>query len=186
MRKDINFYTGLKEIKIKPPVSPMVIVLSLLILLSSIVLALGFNGIGFLNRVVYSEAEAVHRYLVNPDNQAMAQDTLNKRAIEGLYSQYADITGKAYGDYLTLPYLDSPAYKKITAAMPSDMKFLSFSAENGSIEINCECKKETSPAVFVNALKKTDLFVEVIYNGYAISTDGKVVFTVTCRQTPGV
>ncbi|SDM67013.1 hypothetical protein [Acetanaerobacterium elongatum] len=185
MRKDIDFYTGLKEIKVKPPVSPAVIVLSILILLSSVVLALGFNGINILNQVVYNEAEAVHRYLTNADNQAVAQDTLKKQAIEGLYSQYAGITGKAYGDYLTLPYLDSAAYKKITAAMPADMKFLSYTATNGSIEISCECKKETSPADFVNALKKTDLFVEVIYNGYSVNDEGKVIFIITCRQTPG-
>lgn len=173
MRKDINFYTGLKDIKVKQAISPVVILLGLLIMASVVLLGLGYNGISILNQMVYSEADAVHKYLADPENQAMAQDTLKMQATQGLYNQYADITRKSYNDYYTLPFLDSAAFKKITAALPADVKFLSFTAGNGSLEMECQCKKETSPAAFVNAVKNSELFVEVIYSGYTVGPRGK-------------
>ncbi len=185
MHKDINFYDGLKDVKVKQTVSPAVVVLSLLIVFSAGLIALSAYSMRYLNNAVYAEADAIHNFLADKGNQSLAQETLQKQSVAGLYKQYADITGKAYEDYYSLPFADSGSFALVTAAMPEDMKVLSFTLQNGNLILECQSKSETTPAAFVNAVKKTGLFVDVAYNGYVVGSKGEVLFTVTCTQKGG-
>ncbi|MFA9381750.1 MAG: hypothetical protein ACERKO_11895 [Acetanaerobacterium sp.] len=178
MQKDINFYTGLKELRVKESVSAATVILGVLIAISVGLLIGGAYLIKEANDVVLDGIDALHGYLTGPENKALAEDTLRKRAIENLYNQYGEITGEAYDSYYTLPILDSADFGLISAAMPEDMKVVQFTFESGGVVMDCECKNEDTPVIFANALKDTQLFSHITYNGYLVSTDGVVTFKV--------
>ncbi len=179
MQKDINFYSGLKEVKVKESVSPAVVVLGVLIALS-----VGLQGgagllINAANGVLLAGIEETRDYLTDENNKALAEDTLYQRATISLYEQYKTITEQAYARYYTLPVLDSAGFAQIAGCMPSDLKVVQFSLSGGALVMDLECKNEDTPVVFVNALRETGAISGLTYNGYTVSDDGVVAFQVS-------
>lgn len=185
MQKDINFYSGLKEIRVKESVSPVVIVLSVLVILSIAVEA----GFGLLihatNKVILGSIEDTRSYLTNENNKKLAEDTLYKQSLAGLYEQYGSITEQAYARYYTLPVIDSSGFLQIAKCMPSDMKVVQFTMEWGDIVMECESKSEETPNTFVNALRDTGAMNGIVYNGYTVSSEGVVSFRVSGKYMSG-
>ncbi len=179
MQKDINFYSGLKEIKVKESVSPVVVVLGVLIALSIGLQAGGGLLIYSANGLLLDGIEQKRAYLTDEQNKQLAEDTLYKRAIVALYEQYGSVTGQAYARYYTLPVIDSAGFLQIACCMPTDMKVVEFSMQWGSVVMKCESKSEKTPMIFVNALRDTGAMNGIVYNGYTVSTDGVVEFEVS-------
>lgn len=179
MPKDMDFYAGLKEIKVKESLSPAVVVLGLLIAIT-----VGLQGgsailVHTANESLLQRIDKTRTYLTDPNNKAVAEDTLYKRAVVSLYEQYGSTTGEAYARYYTLPVLDSAGFARIAACMPSDMKVVRFTMDAGNLVMDCECKNEDTPVVFVNALRAAGTVNGIVYNGYTVSSDGVVAFQVS-------
>ncbi len=179
MQKDINFYSGLKEIKVKESVSPVVVVLGVLIALSVGLQAGGGLLIYRANGLLLEGIEQKRAYLTDEQNRQLAEDTLQKRAIASLYEQYGSVTAQAYARYYTLPVIDSAGFLQIARCMPTDMKVVGFSMQWGSVIMECESKSEEAPMIFVNALRNTGAMNGIAYNGYTVNAGGVVEFRVS-------
>ncbi len=179
MQKDINFYSGLKEIKVKESVSAVVVVLGVLIALSIGLQAGGGLLVYRANGLLLDGIEQKRAYLTDEQNKQLAEDTLYKRAVVSLYEQYGSVTEQAYQRYYTLPVIDSAGFLQIARCMPADMKVVKFSMQWGSVVMDCESKSEETPMTFVNALRDTGAMNGIVYNGYTVRPDGVVEFKVS-------
>ena len=186
LQKDINFYDGIKDVKIKQTTSPVIVILIGIIVIIAILL----TSVGFLmaqaNSALLMEIEDVHDFLVNPQNKALADGTLQKQAIAGVYDQYGKISGEAYYNYFTRPLLNSDSFDAVLKATPKGVVTDKFLFTDGGVTMECRSKKETDPATFVNALKKTGIFTSANCPGYTYDDETEYYkFNVICLTKGG-
>lgn len=186
MQKDINFYSSLKEVKAKQSVSPVVIILMIVVVLS----IAAIFGVGSLiksaNDLVIADVEAARSYLTDPNNKIYVKEVLEKRALVSNYENYGSLTGQYYDDYYTYPVLSSSTFKAISAAMPEDVKVDKYTCSDYTLILECICDKEVSPPTFTNALKETGMFTDVLYTGYTVDNKtGKLKFVLGCQFKGG-
>ncbi len=178
--KDINFYAGLRKLRLRRAASPIAAALGFLLALSVAVMAGGGIALYTRNALILRDTKGLRAYLANENNLAAANDTIDQKNQAGRYEEYEGILEGILSEYYTLPVLSSQSFRLIAAAMPADMRATLFDFTSGTLVMELVCTKETSPAAFVNAVKGTGLFSDVVFTGYlADALTGTISFEVT-------
>ena len=94
-------------------------------------------------------------------------------------NNYKNAVSDAYKQYQTLPIPDSILISAISKQIPADVKISNMTYASSIITLQCTCTNQQSPVVFVNALKSSGSFDNIVYNGYAINDKNEYAFNLT-------
>jgi hypothetical protein len=181
MQRDINFFAVYhspldNNSNGKDPIT----IIGIIAVSACIVVVLGLFGVLKLFDTGLSlEISNINQFLSSTSVATAQKSVAGTQNKINAINNYKNAVSGAYKQYQTLPIPDSILISAISKVIPDDVKISNMTYASSVITLQCTCTNQQSPVVFVNALKTSGNFDNIVYNGYAINDKNEYAFNLT-------